>query len=303
MKRKLFSRGESGLSLIEAMVAMTVLAFASSAIFIFFDDSWKQFKRGESAIEVQQTVRAAFDKISLDVQMAGFNYNPDGDLARPDEQVEAAFDTAIVIRADFDAQDAVLFDTPENTLTGSFDIVSTGNDEIVAYVLAKPDGSSTGTLTFLADVANIPRDGVVESISIPNVALVQNDPPYTLYRITLKNDPATMGSDFFVRTVYAENVQSLSFRYFDDLGNQLNSGFDLTSTSDDIGGTETAAKKIERGRIDRIELDLVGLTPAPDMRWIDPLDSDPDTQAFRKFRLRGDVTPRNRNLIGYVDLN
>ena len=293
---------EAGLSLIEAMVAMTVLAFAASAIFIFFDDSWREFKRGENAIEVQQTVRAAFDKLGLDVQMAGFNYNPDGDPARPDEQIEAAFDTAIVIRADFDSQDATLAATPENTLTGSFDVVSTGNDEIVAYVLAKPDGSSTGTLPFFVDVANIPRDGVVESVSIPNVAIVQDDPPYALYRITLNNNPGTMGSDFFIRTLYAENVQSLTFRYYDDLGIQLNSGFNLGSTSDDIGGAETAAKRMERERIDRIEVDLVGLTRAPDMIWVDPLDADPDTQAFRKFRLTGDITPRNRNLIGYEDI-
>jgi hypothetical protein len=160
-------------------------------------------------------------------------------------------------------------------------------------VLAKPDGSSTGTFDVSADVAQVPRDGVVESIAIPGVAAVQNQPPYTLYRITLNNDTSTWGSaGFFVRTPLIENVASLSFRYFDA------NGVELTSP----GGAETATAKGNRSTIRRIQVDVVGLTRDPDMNWRDNADPNPGTRPFRKFRLTGDVTPRNLGRAAIRDL-
>lgn len=295
---------QSGMSLIEALVALAILTFASTATFLTYDDAWKFFKKGENAIEQQQTVRLAFNKLSLDLQVAGFNYNPDGDKSRPDEQIEAAFDTAIVLRADFDASDPTQSSTPELALAGgAFEIVSVDNSEIVAYVLAKPDGSSTDVLTFSADVKDSPRDGTVEAVSIPNVALVHDDPPYSLYRITLNNDTTTWGSGaFFVSTLLVENIRTLSLRYLDATGNPINGTYDLSTITDDIGGDETTAAMIQRSAIRRIELDLVGLTRDPDMIWIDRLDSNPVTQSRRKFQLRGEITPRDMGMVGVADL-
>ena len=297
------SSPERGVSMIEVLVALIILIYAAIAALGMCDAAWKSFKRGENAVEQQQAVRIGFDKLILDLQMAGFNHNPDGDGSRPDEQIEAAFDTAIVIRADFDAPYAAESVAPEAALAGGqFETVSIGNDEIVTYVLAKPDGSSTGTLTFQADVKDVPRDGAVEAISIPNVALVQDDPPYTLYRITLNNDGNTWGSsNFIVRTPLTENIRSMSFRYFTTTGTQINNTFDLTTTGDDIGGGETAAALAQRAGISRVELDLVGLTRDPDLGWADPLDSNTVTQGHRKFRLTGDVTPRNKGMVGVLD--
>src|SRR5262245_44284728 len=197
--------------MLEALISLAVLVWASVAALGVYQEMWEAFKGGENAAEQQQAVRLAFDKLVLDLQVAGFNYNPDGDALRPDEQIEAAFDTAIAIRADFDDQDTSARGTPETSLAGdAFDVVSTGNDEIVVYALAKADGSSSGTLTFSADVEEDQRDGVVETVSIPDVALAQNDPPYVLYRITLNNDSTTWGlSSFIKREVLAENVMSL----------------------------------------------------------------------------------------------
>ena len=295
---------ESGVGLIEALLATAILIFAITATLVVYDEAWKHFKRGENAIEQQQTVRAGFEKLGLDLQMAGFNYNIDGDDSRPDEQIEAAFDTAVVIRADFDGADPTLATTPEVSLSGgAFDTVSVGNDEIVAYVLAKPDGSSKGTLVFEADVMDVPRDGRVETIRIPDVALVQNDPPYNLYRISLNNNTGTFGSDrFAVRTLLAENIRSLTFRYYDASGNLLNGTFDLTTAADDIGGSETASRLLLRSSIRRIEVDLVGLTRDPDLGWADPRDADPDTRDHRQFALKGDITLRNGGLVGIEDL-
>ncbi len=295
---------QQGLSMVEALVAITVMVVAGTIALLIYDAARRSFKKGENLSEQQQAVRIAFDELVSDLRLAGFNYNPDGDKLRPDEQIEAAYDTAIVIRADFDAEDPAQASSPEGTLAGSsFLAVSTGNDEIVIFALAKPDGTGPDTLTFFADVQEAQRDGDVELVSVPNVVLVQNDPPYTLYRITLNNDPATYGtSSFFTRTPVVENIRSLRFRYYDSVGTQLNTTFDLDDPSDDIGGAETTQARNARGAIRRIQVELEGLTREPDLGWADPDDSDPETREYRKFQLVSDVTPRNLGMVGIRDL-
>jgi hypothetical protein len=297
-------RSSSGLTLIEMLLAMAILLFAVTATLIVYDESWRFFKKGRNVVEQQQGVRIGFDHLVQDLRMAGFNHNPDGDPARPDEQIEAAFDTAIVIRADFDARDATRRDTPELSLAGgSFDAVSTGNDEIVVYALAKPDGPNRDSILLDVDVADMPRDGITETVTVGGLALVHDNPPYNLYRITLSGDStALQGSRAGVRTLVTENVLSMSFRYYDSTGRQVNDSFNLATVADDIGGLDTAMAAARRSSIRRIEIDLVGLTRDPDPTWLDPQDTNPATRAFRKFRLRGEVTPRNLGLTGVPDL-
>jgi hypothetical protein len=282
---------------------MAVLLIAVSCALTLYDRVWDSFKQGENAAEQQQGVRIAFDRIGSDLQMAGFNHNPDGDPARPDEQIEAAYDTAIVIRADFDARDATRSAVPEAALAaGAFDVVSTGNDEILVYFLAKPDGSSTDVLTFSADLREASRDGGLETVQISNVALVQDDPPYTLFRATLSNDPSDWGSDDFVeRTPLAEDIGSLTFRYFDESSGQINAVFDLDGTADDIGGSESTVAA--RASIHGVEVSLLGLSPDPDPDWVDPSDTNFSTRRFRKFRLASTIVPRNLGMVGIKDVD
>ncbi len=305
---------QRGMSLAEVLVAMTILALTITTALVLYDDTRRAIKRGENRIDQQQVVRIAFDWIASDLRMAGFNHNPDGEPGRPDEQIEAAYDTAIVVRADLDAQDAVDSIDPEALLAGgAFDTVSTGNDEIVAYVLAKPDGSSTDTLTFHADVATEPRDGIVEQVDIDNVALTHDDPPYTLYRIVLNNDVGTYGTaGFAVRTPLAENVRSLSFRYVDKAGLPLNATFDLTTAADDIGGDETPLAIDRRRSIRQVRVAIVGQTRDPDRNHADDNEDETDREdtatgapadpEYRRFRLGGDVVPRNMGMHGLPDL-
>jgi len=283
-----------GLTLVELLVAMAVLLVTMAGALTLYDASWKSFKQGENAAEQQQGLRIAFDKISLDLQMAGFNFNPDGHTSRPDEQIEAAYDTAVVIRADFDGE-------LELTLAGdAYEVVSTGNDEVVAYVLAKPDGLNLDTLSFEADLEEPQRDGEVETVDIDTVSLVQDDPPYTLYRITLNTDTGVWGSSEFLKhEVLAENIGSMTFRYYDSAGAQINTTFDLDSTAEDIGGAETAAT--DRARIDRIEVELLCLSRDPRPAWVDVTDSNPATRIFHKFRLASNIHPRNLGLVGIPD--
>ncbi len=292
---------QAGVSLAELLIALTLLLVVATGALTTYDNTVDAFKRGGIAAEQQQGVRIAFEKIGEDVQMAGFNYNPDADPDRSDEQIEAAYDTAIVIRADFDGHDPVLSLVPETALAGGvFDVVSTGNDEIVAYVLAKPDWSGGSQLKFRADTDDPERDGSTETVKLYNVAMVQDDPPYTLYRVTLSNDLSTWDTfEFFDRTVLAENIGWLRFRYFDAAGDQLNSTFDLDSTSDDIGGSNGGRPL--RAKIRRVQIDLLGLALDTDPSWVDWSDPDPITRHYRKFRLTGDFRLRNAGLTGIED--
>ncbi len=294
---------EEGLSLAEVLVALAVTAIAGMAALLLYDAARKSFHKGENATEQQQAVRIAFDRVSRDIRLTGFNAHPDGDADDTDESIEAAYDTAVVTRADFDAEDSVESAVPEGALAGGARrTVSVGNDEVVAYVLAKPDGTSPDTLTFEADVKDVPRDGAVEVVRIPNVALVQNAPPYTLYRITLNNDVGTWGArGFLVKTPLLENVRSMTFRYHGARG-PLNGTFDLGRLSDDIGGGDTPSARRVRSAIRWIEVDIEGLTRDPDLSYTDAADPNPETRRYRKFRLHGEAAPRNLGRRGLQDL-
>lgn len=285
---------ERGMSLIEVLVATAILAIAVIIALVVYDASRKAFKKGENATEQQEAVRIAYDRLTADLRMLGYNSNPDGNANRPDEQLEAALDHAIIFRGDFDIEDAAASVTPESTLdNGAFPAVSTGNDEIVAYVLSKPDGTGPDTIVFQADVSEASRDGDVENITINNVVLNPTAPPYTLYRVTLNNDVSTYGNaSFITRVPIVENVRDLSFTYNNSTG-----------TFKDAAATipETATAKSNRNSLTHIGVSLVGMTRDQDMNYNDT--SDPASSKYRKFELKGDITPRNLRLKGLQDLN
>lgn len=287
-----------GMSLAEVLVAMTVFVIAAAVALILYNALSQSYKRGDNAADVQQNTRMAFERLVTDTRMAGFNYNPDGNGDRPDEQFEGAWDTAITFRGDFDIDDPTASITPEAALAGgSENVVSTGNDEIVTYALAKPDGTGGQDLTFVADVQGVPRDGTTETVTISNLALVQNDPPYTLYRITV-NDNSTA----VTRTPVADNIYSLQFRYFDS-GGTLLSPATFGDASDDIGGLETSTARDLRETVRRVELSIVGMTPDPDLKYVDSDDPYPTTEKHRKFTLAQDISPRNLGYVGRVDID
>ena len=283
-----------GVGLAEALVAITVLALAGTVALVLYESARESFKLGDNLTEQQQVVRIAYDELAGDLRLAGLNSNPDGDKTRPDEQIELAAATAIVFRADFDADDPVASVFPEEDLadTGSgakFKTVSTGNDEIVAYVLASADSSETAS--FDADLLPSVRDGSVEAIDIEDVALTQDDPPYTLYRVTFDETGAGL------RTPVIDNVRFLNFRYFDGAGEELAPAGGM----DDAAGLGRSA----RASIRRIGIEIEGLTRDAYVGWVDPHDPVPGPLGrgqYRKFSLAGDVTPRNLGMFGVKDL-
>ena len=289
-------RKQTGLSLVELLVSITILALAMTVALVVYDQARRAYKHGENVTEQQQVARVAFDIITSDIRMAGFNTNPDGSLARPDEQLEAAYATAITVRADFDANDPIEVDLPEEALGGpgaAFRAVSTGNDEIVSYVLAKPDGNSPDTLAFSADVGDAVRDASIENVTVGQVDMTQSDPPYTLYKIVLENDPiGCCGTSFARRIPLVDNVRSLRFHYFDRAGIELAPP----------GGGETDAAIAARAAIRRVGVAIEALTRDGDPHWVDASDPDPDTRTFRKFELDGEIAPPNLGRTAIRDL-
>ncbi len=294
----------TGFSLIEMLVASAIFAIAAAVAFILYSAAQKSYKAGENFTDQQQSTRVAFDRMVSDIRLAGFNTNPDGDASRVDEQVEGAWDTAVTIRGDYDFEDPAANTTPEAALAGAqYNVVSTGNDEIVTYVLAKPGPVGPDTLTLRLD-PDKPRSKSVSTVTIPNVVLVQNDPPYTLYRVTLADVngafPASpQAATNFVYEPVAENLRAMTFLYYDDAGNLLNPNTPA-SAADDIGGAD--ANITTRGKVRRIAVSVVGMTRDPDQDYTDPTDATA-TSHYRKFDLLSDVNPENLGKTGVKDID
>jgi len=287
-------RGERGMSLIEVVVATAVLLVAILIALTVYDAARSSFKKGENATVQQEAVRIAYDRLTADLRMLGFNVFPDGNAASPDEPLEVALEHAMIFRGDFDAEDAAKKNDQEGLLAGGFfNVVSTGNDEVVGYVLSRPDGTGPDTITFQADVDDEPRDGTVTTVTVNNVVLNPTNPPYTLYKITLNNDVGTCcAGDFIVRTPLVENIRNMSFQYFDATG---------TAPVAFPATTEVATEKQKRANVTRFNVSLVGMTKDPDMNYTDATDTA--APKYRKFELRGDVVPRNIRMKGIPDLN
>lgn len=289
---------ERGMSLIEALVATAILAVAVIIALTVYDAARKSFKKGENATEQQETVRIAYDRLTADLRMLGYNVNPDGNAARNDENLEVGLDHAIILRGDFDADDAAKKNDVEGAFAGgAFDVVSTGNDEVVGYVLSKPDpatGNPTGpdTITFDADVNDSPRDGVKATVTVNKVVLNPTNPPYDLYKISLNNNVATCcNNDFIVRTKVAQNIRNLTIQYFNPSG---------SAAIPAPGMAETATAIANRQSVNRFNVSLIGMTKDPDISYNDT--TDPASRNYRKFELRGDVIPRNMKMKGVQDL-
>jgi len=286
--------GERGMTLIEVLVATAILAIAVLIALAVYDASRGAFKKGENATEQQESVRIAYDRIVADLRMLGYNSDPDGDAARPDEKLEVALDHAIIFRGDFDAEDSFKKTDHELALAGGkFNVVTTGNDEVVGYVLSRPNGTGPDAITFQADVDDQPRNGNVTTVTLNNIVLNPTNPPYTLYKISLNNNVATCcAGDFIVRTPVVENVRNITFQYYD-----ASSAAPIAAP----GTAETAAVKTLRAGVSKFNVSLIGMTKDPDMNYNDA--SDPASRRYRKFELRGDVIPRNMNMKGVQDLN
>ena len=252
---------EGGVGLAEHLVAVAIFALVIVVSLSQLGSARRAFKLGVDRAELQQVLRVASDRLVRDLRRAGRNTNLDGDPDRSDEAIETAGGTVIVIRGDADGATADAHD-PEDVLAGgAFENVFTGNDEIVGYVLAKPGAVGGDTLSFEADVGEVPRDGLPETVRLEHVALTHDDPPYTLYRFHVKSN-----SNRVVRSPVMDNVRSLRFTYYDGSGSVL---------CDSCGADGPSV----RASIRRIRVEIEGRT-----------------SGHRVLRMAQDITPPNLGL-------
>jgi Fibronectin type III domain len=300
---------QSGFSLAEVFVATAIFAVIFIAALLVYDRSNKVFKAGVEAADLQQNTRVAFDKVLADTRLAGFDFDRDGvptsagQSQQPDEQIEYAGRSAITIRGNFNYNAAENGRVTALEIPNSqFPIVTTGNDEIVTYALV-PDSPSavTENLVFYADVTNgtdakrqsYPGGSVEDTITITGVDLCAagcNQPPYTLYRFTVKDDGGVE------RTPLANNIRDLRFTYFNDI-----TGTTALAITDPGGGAYdpatpaslNAAARVKRAEIKAIRLQLVGLNQSSDTGWTQVGETVASVKNRRQYTLESMVVPRN----------
>jgi prepilin-type N-terminal cleavage/methylation domain-containing protein len=314
-------RAQRGFSLTEVLVAVAIFAIIFIAALLIYDRSNQVFRAGMEASDVQQTTRVAFDTLISDLRMTGFDFDRDGDpltseggvtqYQQPDEQFEYIGRSAITIRANFDYESRAADGNGREPDLESpqFPVVTTGNHEIVTYVLRSADSSkNVDKIEFFADVS-VPRSaypgGSAETqVTIPDVDLSNENPPYTLYRVILDKDDATP-----IFQPLANNIRSLTFTYFEDTTGQVpltNIAGTTALAQDDIdtlvGGAgqydpenanATLPGRILRSKVRSLRVDLIGMNERPDRNYTDPYEELPAVQNYRKYNLASVIAPRN----------
>ncbi len=231
---------------------------------------------------------------------------------QPDEQIEYAGRSAVVLRANFNYSTATGQCTSTAPCEGGrepklesaeFPIVTTANDEIIAYAL-KPvkwaSGETADDLVFYADVAtprkaNPSTDAKETKITIPGVDLCDqgcNSPPYTLYRYTVKDDGQPDEG-----IPVADNIRSMAFKYYTTSSAAAADEITKLPNGDGMydGGNPdaTVAERDTRSSIRSVELTLTGMNPQPDKNYTNPAETLASAQNYRTLELKSLITPRN----------
>jgi prepilin-type N-terminal cleavage/methylation domain-containing protein len=354
---------ERGFTLAEILVTTAIFAIIMIAALTVYDRSNQVFSSSSAAANLQQSTRIGFEKLVSDLRMTGFDYNRggipngQGQFPQPDEQIEYAGPTSIVIRSNFDynihpergnglAPDGT-GGTPNYYVTNGaglkvFPYITTDNTEIIAYVLRStaPGAANSNSISFYADT-DIPRhaypnvsgmtsNGHAENrVTISGIDTSNNNPPYTLYRVTVdditNNRPGTP---------VAENIRSLNFTYYNDgVGSTVlqlpgspptditqtrNAGGSSSATSNTgaIGGdgqydpnasngigAGTFTDRNVRTLIQSVRVAVVGMDATPTPNYQNPTETNTTYKNYREYSLSSLIVPRNLGLQGFPEPN
>lgn len=322
-------RGQRGYSLVEVAIAAAIFLFVMMAAYATFNESNKVYKSGTVAAEMQQRTRLAFDQVLDELRLAGFDFNRDGEENvypdQSDEQIEYMGAHAIAFRGNLDFEDADggresdYEDDPTSTDYGTVccPIVTTANDEIVVYALrSDDDAANDDTITLTVDTS-MPRNGVIgssglptgeETVTIDDVDLSVDHPPYTLVRFHLADDGTV------TERPIATDVRSLTFTYEGGDGTDYYCSTPATDGTcptggqvafEGLGGADDLTAGDGKGRdgrasVRRIHAELVGMTELDDPRYTDPDDSLMPHR--RKMLLESTIVPQNLGLKGRPDI-
>jgi prepilin-type N-terminal cleavage/methylation domain-containing protein len=324
---------ERGFTLTEVLVAMAIFAIIFIAALLIYDRSNRVFKESVESGDAQQHTRAAFDKLTADLRMMGFDYDRDGIPTtgnreqQPDEQLEYMGSHAITIRGNFnydmDAANEFGREKDYEPPTGQFAIVTTSNAEIVTYALRSDNGPNDDEIVFYADTkkprATFTGGSDEQKVTIPGVNLCTdgcNDPPYTLYRVTLKDDdledPGTAADFNF--TPVANNIRSLQFTYYssvpaletDVIEPNLGAGQYKISAANT---QEAIDARLHRATVKAVRARIVGMTSSPvSGSFRDPVEMRNETPhpvalRHRQFPLEAVIQPRNIGIRGMEEFD
>jgi prepilin-type N-terminal cleavage/methylation domain-containing protein len=287
-------RTQRGMSMMEVLVAMMIFTVVFLVALGLYQVANRAYLRTDAATIQQQNVRFAMDRMAESIRDAGANYNTLGANNVADEQVEGAWEAAVFVRGDFDnSRETALEST-------TFPIVTTGNDEIVGYVLRKAggDANNTSTLTMKMDLTpstgrNATLTGTTlageetATVHVAAVALAdETNPPYQLTRVTFN----AAGEPQY--EVVAEDVFRLSFSYLKSDG---------TAAVATFGGAD--ADRADRASVRQVDVNLVGMSSRPDPGYTDPAVYSPvesaTTKNRRKLSLTQHIVPPNLGLKGH----
>jgi prepilin-type N-terminal cleavage/methylation domain-containing protein len=334
---------QRGFTLSEILVAIAVFTIIFIAALLLYDRANKVFKSSMQAGDVQQNTRVAFERLVSELRMAGFDFDRDGyptgsqKYQQPDEQLEYVHRRAITFRSNLDYESDAAGDNGRETAyepgfataattDDYFPIVTTGNSEIITYFLRSENSAANDdSISFIADTfkprKTFPVTGVganEATVTISNVDLCQNSsgvdtgcmsPPYTLYRVTLKED-GTVDSPVPV----AENIRSIDFTYFRDTRGTVtvtpNGGIGQYIVT---GGSTTAASlaaREVRAQIRAVHLRLTGMAESADTSYQDPIEvALTDSQEVasarvrRQYQLESMIVPRNLGKRGLQEID
>jgi prepilin-type N-terminal cleavage/methylation domain-containing protein len=253
---------QKGMTLVETLVSVLIFSIVFLAALGLYQVANRAYLRTDSATIQQQNARYAMDRMSETLRDAGANYNVTGKSLVADEQIEGAWESAIFVRGDFDNKyESGLQSNP------NFPLVTTGNHEIVGYVLRKT-GANSININIKADLLpSSGRDAIKNGSTITgeetsgNVAVAaidlagQTNPPYELTRVTF--DAAGNA----VYEVIAENVFRLSFKVMNAAGTEV-----VTATSN-TGSAD--AERDERATVRKIGVSLMTMADRPDLGFTD----------------------------------
>ena len=287
-------RTQRGMTLMEVLVAMLIFTVVFLVALGLYQVANRAYLRTDAATIQQQNVRFAMDRMSETIRDAGANYNTLGANNVADEQVEGAWEAAVFVRGDFDNSR----ETPLESTT--FPIVTTGNDEIVGYVLRKAGGDTNNPISLTMKLDLTPatgRDATLtgttlagEETATVKVAAAdladETDPPYQLTRVTFD----ASGNPQY--EVVAEDVFRLSFNYLKSDG---------TAAVATFGGAD--AQRAERASVRQVDVNLVGMSSRPDPGYTDTAVYSPvegaETKNRRKLSLTQHIVPPNLGLKGH----
>lgn len=278
-------RSERGLTIVEALVAITVFTVVFIAALMLYSVASNAYLRTDSAVIQQQNIRFTMDRMSETLRDAGAGHNMYGSKKLADEQIEGAWESAVFVRGDFDGQEE------DNLESATFPIVTTGNDEIVGFVLLK-NGAGTLPISIKADLTGTggsdDRDAIFTSNSsitneetvTVNVAATtvaqQTNPPYQLAKVTFNASGAAQYE------IIADNIYQLKFDYYPATGS--------TAITTGIGsGADT--ERDERATIRKIAVRLTGQTDRADMSY-------GTGTGYRTFPLEQVIVPANLGITG-----